>query len=123
MTFFQLIFVPICAVLAAATLYRIKLGHLGRRQGLLWAIIWTIAAVLIASPGSTAVVASWLEIDRGADLIFYLGILAGLAACLSFYGWMRRLEIIVTELARHEAIRNPRYGDPDAPRSKCEDGA
>jgi hypothetical protein len=120
MTLFQLIFVPLCTAFALVTLYRVRLGHLARRQGVLWALVWTAGAALISIPDSTMVVASWLQIGRGADLVFYLAILAGLGACLYFYASIRRLEIVVTELVRRETLDHPLRGGHDDPRAERE---
>jgi hypothetical protein len=56
-----------------------------------------------------------LGIGRGADLVFYSAVLAGLGACLYFYNRYRRLEILVTELVRRDAMEHPQRGaNPDA---------
>ena len=58
----------------------------------------------IAVPDLPGLAARALGIGRGADLVFYLAILAGLVACRYFYNRYRRLENVVTELARAIAI-------------------
>ena len=108
---FQLISVPLCAFLTVLVLFRGVRGHLGFRQALFWGAIWGLAATVIAFPASASVLADRLGIGRGADLVFYAAVLAGLAACLYFYQRCRRLESLCTELMRREAIREARRGN------------
>ena len=110
MNLFQLIFVPVCGILTILVLLRGFRGHLGFRQALLWAAIWSLAAAVIAIPASASVFATWLGIGRGADLVFYAAVLAGLASSLYFYQRFRRLEFLCTELIRREAIRQATRG-------------
>ena len=95
---FQMIFVPVCSVLTVVVLVRGVRGHLGLRQTVFWAASWILAAALIASPASANVVAAWLGIGRGADLVFYGAVLAGLAASLYFYQCFRRHRVPVHQV-------------------------
>ena len=66
--------------------------------------------MLIAVPRAASVVAGWLGIGRGSDLVFYAAVLAGVAACLYFYQRYRRLEVLCTELLRRESLRHAERG-------------
>jgi small membrane protein len=105
MSVFQAIFVPLCALISLIVLARTWKGKVLRRNGFFWAIVWLTAAVLIAFPSSTTTIAQSLGIGRGADLILYLAILAGMATSLYFYLRFRRVEVALTSLIRREAIR------------------
>ena len=101
---FQTIFVPLCALLAVRTLVRTWAGRVPRRTGLLSFLIWSAAAIVIAAPGSTIPVANKLGITRGADLVIYVAILGGISLSFYFYNRFRRLENLITELVRREAV-------------------
>jgi len=107
MNVFQLIFAPLCALLAAWNALRGWRRMTSRRAALFWTILWAGAALAIAVPDLAGLAARTLGIGRGADLVFYLAILAGLAACRYFYNRYRRLENVVTVLVREHAIANP----------------
>jgi small membrane protein len=107
---FQLVFVPLCGGLALLLLVRGVRFRMAFRQTLCLAAPWAIAAVTIAYPASASVVAGWLGIGRGADLVFYAGVLGCLASFLYFYQRFRRLESLCTELIRREAIRQALRG-------------
>jgi small membrane protein len=113
---FQAIFVPLCCLLAARALLRLWNGRLSRLSGGLGVFIWSAAAIAIAVPDLTRLVANKVGINRGADLVFYLAILGGVSVCFYFYQRFRHLENLVTEVVRCEAVRNAQCG------SKSTDG-
>ncbi len=124
MNTFQMIFVPLCALLALRSLLRTKSGRAPRLSGLLGIVIWSVAAIAIAQPELTSLVARAVGIDRGADLIFYLAILGGVSVCFYFYQRNRQLENLITELVRREAIRDAECGaQPAAGERKCPNGS
>jgi hypothetical protein len=110
MNAFQWVFVPLSLLLAAWTFLSLRAGRLSKWNGVFWISLWVLCGILIALPASTTIIARWLGIGRGSDLVFYLAILGGLWACLHFYGRLRRMEKILTELIRREAIKNPKRG-------------
>jgi hypothetical protein len=80
---------------------------------LYWTATWLAAALFVAEPTILTVVAGWLGIGRGADLVLYLAVLGGLGSALYFYSRFRRIEELVTGLIRREALKAPRHGGPD----------
>ena len=113
---FQIIFVPLCTLLAFRALFRAWGGRVPRLSGVLAIAVWTAAAIAIALPELTIRVATALGIGRGADLVFYVAILGGVSVCFYFYQRSRQLENLITELIRRESIRNARFGSPPAAR-------
>lgn len=107
---FQIFFVPVCALLALRTGLRTWSGRIPRLSGVLGILIWSAATIAIALPGLTIRVAKMLGIGRGADLVFYLAILGGVSVCFYFYQRSRRLENLITELVRREAVRTAEFG-------------
>ena len=110
MNMFQIVFVPLCAGMAFLVVLRTVRGHMSRRGGAFWSILWLTGAVLIAAPTVSVVLARWLGIGRGSDLIFYVAIIAGVASVLYFHSRYRKLEILVTELVRRYAIEHAERG-------------
>ncbi len=110
MILFQIIFVPLCTGVALYMAWCLWSRRVPCRSGILLTVGWILPAVLIAKPGVSLVLARWLGIGRGADLVMYLAILGGLCACGYFYGRCRRLEIMLTKLVRHEAMNHPQEG-------------
>lgn len=93
------------AVLAALGVARAVRRHrLAPGPGALWIALWAAAGLFIARPEWTALVARRLGIARGADLVFYCGILGGMVGFLLVYARLRRLESQLTRLVRELAL-------------------
>jgi hypothetical protein len=63
-----------------------------------------VGIVLAIFPGLSSVVAAYLHVGRGTDLIFYFAILAGLFVASNFYFRFKRHEDALISLARRSAI-------------------
>lgn len=104
MNIFQIIFVPGCLLAAFLSLWRARQGKTDWLAAVFWGAIWTAAAIAIAAPEIPSLFAAFLGISRGADLVMYLGLLAGILVTRYFYNRSRRLENLVTQLVREQAI-------------------
>lgn len=72
-------------------------------------VLFVIAAVYaIVRPDDTTVVANWLGVDRGADLIGYALIVAFLFTTISTYLRFKDLELRYARLARAIALDGAR---------------
>ena len=89
---------PFCGLLALRALFRTWGGRLPRLSGVLGILVWSAAAIAIALPKLTILVAATLGIGRGADLVFYLAILGGVGVSFYFYQRSRQLENLITAL-------------------------
>jgi small membrane protein len=79
--------------------------------------LFVVAAIYaVVRPDDTTVVANWLGVDRGADLIEYALVIAFLFTTLSAYMRFKDLELRYAQLARAVALESARTPD-DAPRS------
>lgn len=77
----------------------VKVGYVGF-------VIVSIYAIL--RPDDTTVVANWLGVDRGADLITYMLIIAFAFTTLSTYMRFKDIELKYARLARAVALQNAR---------------
>ena len=72
-------------------------------------VLFVIAAVYaILRPDDTTVLANWLGVARGADLLLYALVIAFLFTTLSTYLRFKELEVRYARLARAVALQNPR---------------
>lgn len=83
-------------------------------------IIFIIGAIvgifLVFFPGVSTVIANWMGIGRGADLVFYLFIIVSLFYFVSVNAEIRNLQKQITELTRTQALANPMLGKQNAKR-------
>jgi hypothetical protein len=80
----------------------VKLGYVLFVIGAIYAVI---------RPNDTTVVANWLGVDRGADLIEYALVIAFLFTTLSAYMRFKDLELRYAQLARAVALDGARAPD------------
>jgi hypothetical protein len=72
-------------------------------------LLFVIAAIYaILRPDDTTVVANWLGVDRGADLLSYALVIAFVFTTLSTYLRFKDLEVRYARLARAIALQNVR---------------
>ena len=75
-------------------------------------LLFVVAAIYaILRPDDTTVLANWLGVDRGADLLSYALIIAFVFTTLSTYLRFKELELRYARLARAVALQSARTPD------------
>ena len=75
-------------------------------------VLFVVAAIYaILRPDDTTVVANWLGVDRGADLLSYALMIAFVFTTLSTYLRFKELELRYARLARAVALQSARTPD------------
>jgi hypothetical protein len=110
MTPFQILALPTLAGLFLLEVIGFWRDPVGRGVRWLRGTVWLTAALLIAWPDAVTWVANALGIGRGADLVFYLFVLAFLGGAFYFYSRVVRLQRQITQLVRHLALQDARPG-------------
>jgi small membrane protein len=110
MTPFQIVAISILAVLFLRELVEFRRDAVLFRVHWLRALIWLAAAVAIALPDWVQAVAESVGINRGADLVFYLFVLAFLGVTFYFYSRQVRTQRQITHLVRIMAVREAKRG-------------
>ena len=114
LTSFQSIALIVAAIVLAATLAAAASHALEWRSAFAWSALWIAAAIAILRPSITIAIAHFLGIGRGADLVFYCGILGMLLGFFAVYVRIKRLESEITRLVRALAIRDAEEPQRDA---------
>lgn len=108
MTNFQIAALALAAcVLVAIAIQRAR-NRVSTRIALAWGTLWIAAAIAVANPDLTRVVANFLGIARGADLVFYLAILGMFIGFFAVHLRLRRFEAELTKVVRELALRTPK---------------
>ncbi|MGD8859785.1 MAG: DUF2304 domain-containing protein [Myxococcales bacterium] len=125
MNAFQYLVLLLLLVLGLQTLRGVLRGQMRKRIALFWLLIWSGAAVVVSAPRLTIVVARFVGIGRGADLVLYASVLLTLVGFFYIYTRFRRLDRQITLLVRRLAVENPSQpvagppdvsGEPGAPK-------
>ena len=106
LTTFQIIAVIAGGLVVAATLAAAASHAMEWRTAFAWCVLWVAAVAAILRPAVTVGIAHFLGIGRGADLVFYCGILGMLLGFFAVYVRIKRLERQITRLVRVLAIRD-----------------
>ena len=104
MSAFQLVFVPLLTLLAIVTGIAAARQRIAPGVALAWGILWVTSAVAILRPELTVAIAHFLGIARGADLVFYLGVLGMFVGFFGVYLRVRRIEAHITTIVRALAL-------------------
>ena len=105
MIVFQLITLPFIALLAIRSALQLLRSSRSRPMAAVSLLIWLIAFAAILRPDLTTLIASFLGIGRGADLILYLLCVAFLLAAFYLYNRFQKLDSHITDLVRQLAIK------------------
>lgn len=108
---FQVIFLPLLAVILALDLLGLLRGRGNRLVRLARVGVWIGAMTVVAVPQLSNLVAGWLGVGRGADVVMYLFMLAAPVAWFQIQTKQYVLERKLVELARTEALRMPVFGE------------
>ncbi len=110
MTLFQWVSISLLLALFAREIVGIWRGSaLVSSQGLR-AGVWLSAAFAIFCPDFVTRFANFMGIDRGADFVFYLFVLAFLGVSFDFYSRFVRMQRQFTQMVRHLAIQEAKHG-------------
>ncbi len=91
-------------ILFVVYIYRLRTVFLDR---IIYLVCALLGIILVIDPPLTTQIANWLGIGRGADLLFYLFIIASLFYVVATRSRIRRLEQQVTRLVQQNAIEHP----------------
>jgi hypothetical protein len=91
-------------ILFVVYIYRLRTVFLDR---IIYLMCAGIGIVLVIDPPLTTQIANWLGIGRGADLLFYLFIIASLFYVVATRSRIRRLERQITHLVQQNAMDHP----------------
>ncbi len=113
MTLFQFLSLSGLLLLLARELKGGLRPHSLRLTRGLRAVVWLAAALAIARPDWIQSLADAVGIHRGADLVFYVFVLAFLGASFFFYSRLVRMQRQMTQMVRHLALQEARRGAAD----------
>ncbi len=106
MNLFQILAVPLLAILFVRSMVKLIRGSQPRGVALFGVAIWLAAGVAILQPELTIRIAKLLGIGRGADLVLYFLVITYLLSCFYFYNRILKLESHMTEIVRQLTIRD-----------------
>ena len=101
---FQTLFIFFAIFAIGSVVKKKKEGLLGLRGMLFWVLFWLAACGFILWPNSTAVLAGYLGIGRGADLVFYVALVVIFYVLFRLHIKIETMSRDITKVVRKEAL-------------------
>lgn len=102
----QILLTVALAIALLVTWKRVKEGIIKIREALLWTIVWIAAAVVVISPNTTQIIAEWLGVGRGVDLVLYASVIVLFFLVFKLFTTLDRLDRKLTDIVRKDALRD-----------------
>lgn len=112
---FLLIIILLSAL--AVTWKRLKERVITLKESLLWTVLWLAAVVIVLLPDTTSMLARWVGIGRGVDLVVYASIVILFVLVFKLFVSLDALEHKLTSMVRKDALK-----DVESARAKGEAG-
>jgi len=101
----QIIFSFFAIFAISRTIIRFKKKEIFLAWFLFWIIFWSAVIVAVLLPWTTTVLAEWVGIGRGVDLVIYLSITCLFYLIFRLFVRIEQIERNITKLVEKNAIR------------------
>ena len=75
------------------------------RELIIWLIFWFLVALAAIWPKKTDVIAQWLGVERGADLLVYISIIVIFFLLFRLIVKLEKIDRAITEIIRDRALK------------------
>lgn len=116
MTLIQIFIILFALFAISRTVLQFRRGALSLAWFMLWVLFWVLVAGVVFAPQTTDVLASFVGVGRGADVIIYFSIIALLYIVFRLFIKLEDVEQELTKLVRSLAIKESE--GPDSKQNK-----
>lgn len=74
------------------------------RELIIWLIFWSIVGLATLIPKQTDLIAQWVGVERGADLLVYVSIITLFFVAFSLIVKLEKIDRDITKLIRQKAL-------------------
>jgi small membrane protein len=106
MTILQVAFIAFALFALSRTFVQFKRGALTIVWLLFWMIFWLVVGVVVILPQTTDILARFVGVGRGADLITYISLVALFFLVFKMFAKIESVEQEITRLVRKLAIED-----------------
>ena len=83
-----------------------RLGETKLKELVLWSIFWIVAGIITIVPNSTYIVANFVGIGRGADLVIYVSLALLFYILFRVFYRLEKIEKNITQITRELALKD-----------------
>ncbi len=90
------------------TFLRYKHKDITVREFFIWLIFWLLVTIATLAPKKTDIIAQWLGVERGADLLVYISIIVLFFVVFKIIVKLEKIDKDITEVVRKTALEENR---------------
>jgi small membrane protein len=102
----QVVILIFIVFVISRVLLRFRAGDITSRELIVWLVFWLAVGAAVLLPQRTDVIAQWVGVERGADLMVYLSIIVLFFVLFKILVRMERIERDITKAVRNEALED-----------------
>lgn len=106
MLLIQIIIIIFCLFAITRVGIRYKKNETTAKETIVWGLLWIIVAVVVALPQTTTLIANYLGVGRGVDVIVYLSIVVIFYILFRIFIRLEKIERDITKLVRNVSLEN-----------------
>src|SRR3989338_4971846 len=81
-------------------------GDITVRELIMWVIFWLLVGLAVVLPQKTDIIAQWLGVSRGADLLVYLSIIVLFFVVFRIIVKLEKIDQEITKIVMEAALEN-----------------
>ena len=86
------------------TWLRFKVNDITNRELIIWLFFWFLVIIATLIPQKTDIIAQWLGVGRGADLLVYISIIVLFFIAFRIIVKLEKIDRDITKLVRKKAL-------------------
>lgn len=102
--FIKVIIIAFIFFALSRTALKYKKNEITGRELLIWAVFWLLVGLAALAPQKTDVLAQWLGVSRGADLLVYLSIIVLFYLVFKIIVRLEKMDREITKVVRKNAL-------------------
>ena len=110
MDLIQILIIVFIAYVIYSLIIKLNKRELSTQIFVLWLIFWIIVGVIVVLPQTTQLVADWLGVGRGVDVVIYISILVLFYIVFRIFVRIEKIERDITYLIKDISLDNARKG-------------
>lgn len=104
--FIKIIIIIFVFVVIGKTVRRFQHGDISSRELTIWTVLWLLVGLVVIVPKKTDVVAQWLGVGRGVDLLVYISIIVLFFLVFKIIVKLEKIDRDITKVVRRIALED-----------------
>jgi len=102
----KIVIILFILIISWRTVLRFKKNDITSRELIIWLIFWVLVGIATLIPKKTDVIAQFLGVERGADLLVYLSIIVLFFVVFRIIVKLEKIDRALTKIVRNAALKD-----------------